>query len=195
MDIDYKTAKGWLRDDERQLLHDLAAYDVGHRGCVVNIGVEYGASLACIRAGNAFCRIIAVDLDMSKLVPEVYLACKPLLVEGDSAASKTQSRVEELVRWEALERPQSGVSLLFVDGDHSYDGVMSDTWYCGLVHHGGLVVFHDCRDYDNPHKGCLTPITSAVAKAVSDWFKIHDNEWFEVIDLPKYGTMRVFRRK
>jgi len=37
------------------------------------------------------------------------------------------------------------VDLLFIDGDHSYNGVLTD-WllYQGLVRPGGIVAFHDC---------------------------------------------------
>jgi predicted O-methyltransferase YrrM len=36
------------------------------------------------------------------------------------------------------------VDFLFIDGDHSYEGVKSDfEMYSGLVRPGGLIVFHD----------------------------------------------------
>jgi predicted O-methyltransferase YrrM len=36
------------------------------------------------------------------------------------------------------------IDLLFIDGDHTYDGVRSDySMYSPLVRRGGLIAFHD----------------------------------------------------
>lgn len=40
---------------------------------------------------------------------------------------------------------ESGVDMLFIDGDHRYEGVMADfLLYEPLVKKGGIVAFHDC---------------------------------------------------
>lgn len=40
--------------------------------------------------------------------------------------------------------PESDIDMLFIDGDHSYDGVKLDFLdYKGLVRSGGIIVFHD----------------------------------------------------
>jgi cephalosporin hydroxylase len=59
------------------------------------------------------------------------------LVAGDSHDPRTQERVRRLLNGRALD-------LLFVDGDHSYEGVRQDfTDYSTLVRSRGLVAFHD----------------------------------------------------
>ena len=60
------------------------------------------------------------------------------LVLGDSHDSATVARAERALR--------GPVDLLFVDGDHSYEGVTRD-WelWLPLVRPGGLVAFHDVQ--------------------------------------------------
>ena len=58
-------------------------------------------------------------------------------VRGDSRAPETVGRVRSLIRGHALD-------LLFIDGDHSYEGVQTDFLnYSPLVRPGGLIVLHD----------------------------------------------------
>jgi predicted O-methyltransferase YrrM len=59
-----------------------------------------------------------------------------LLLRADSHAVETRSRVER-----SLDQP---LDFLFVDGDHSYQGVRSDfEMYSPFVRRGGMVAFHD----------------------------------------------------
>ncbi len=59
------------------------------------------------------------------------------LVRADSHAEQTRDRVRTLLRG----RP---VDFLFIDGDHSYDGVARDfDLYVPLVRPGGIVALHD----------------------------------------------------
>jgi predicted O-methyltransferase YrrM len=60
-----------------------------------------------------------------------------VLLRADSHASSTIARVAALLR----ERP---LDLLFIDGDHSYDGVKADfDSYAPFVRPGGVIAFHD----------------------------------------------------
>lgn len=58
-------------------------------------------------------------------------------VQGDSHNPITVQRVKQIY-------PNNDVDFLFIDGDHSYEGVMADfEHYAPLVRSGGLVVLHD----------------------------------------------------
>lgn len=60
-----------------------------------------------------------------------------LLLPANSHADETVRRVKNLLRGDLLD-------FLFVDGDHSYEGVWDDFGtYAPLVRPGGLVAFHD----------------------------------------------------
>jgi Cephalosporin hydroxylase len=64
-------------------------------------------------------------------------------VRADSHSAET---LEEIVR--ILDGRK--IDFLFIDGDHSYEGVRSDfELYAPLVRQGGLVAFHDIQD--NPY--------------------------------------------
>ena len=59
------------------------------------------------------------------------------LVRGDSHQSRTGERIRRLLGGRPLD-------FLFIDGDHTYDGVRQDfADYAPLVRPGGLVAFHD----------------------------------------------------
>ena len=59
------------------------------------------------------------------------------VVRTDSHADTTRARIDEILRTRS-------VDLLFIDGDHSYQGVRRDfELYNSLVRPGGVVVLHD----------------------------------------------------
>jgi len=67
-----------------------------------------------------------------------------LVMPADSQSPSTVARVRRLLR----DRP---VDFLFIDGDHSYDGVKRDyELWSPLVRRGGLIAFHDVKP-DAPH--------------------------------------------
>ncbi len=62
-------------------------------------------------------------------------------IQGNSTDPKVVERVKEIY-------PDNNVDFLFIDGDHSYDGVKADYEnYKGLVRKGGIIVFHDAVGY------------------------------------------------
>ncbi|HNQ77828.1 MAG TPA: class I SAM-dependent methyltransferase [Acidobacteriota bacterium] len=59
------------------------------------------------------------------------------LVRADSHDPATLEKIKKILKGEKLD-------LLFIDGDHSYDGVKKDfEMYSPLVRKGGLIAFHD----------------------------------------------------
>ncbi len=74
------------------------------------------------------------------------------------------------------------VDFLFIDGDHSYQGVKQDFFnYLPLVKKGGYVAFHDIIDSEyHRSKGCfVSPF----------WQEIkHRYKFWEFIDNNEYGT-------
>jgi predicted O-methyltransferase YrrM len=70
------------------------------------------------------------------------------LVRGDSHSASTFEHVQSLLAGR-------GVDFLFIDGDHSYEGVRSDfETYQSLVRPGGIIALHDITapDPDRPPK-------------------------------------------
>jgi len=79
---------------------------------------------------------------------------------------------------EAVERILAGrpVDLLFIDGDHSYEGVAADfRLYAPFVRQGGLIVFHDIVPGPPEHVGGVPRFwqelkaSEVVTELVADW--------------------------
>lgn len=166
--IDYITAHGFLSLGERDLLKRLAAM-VPQDGIILNIGVEYGASLVCLRAGNPTAKIIGIDLDNSK--------CE---VKGVADQLVTGNSQEIINDWDTR------CNLIFIDGEHTFKGVISDLEFSDLSRVGDLVALHDCSDAltGKPHAIC-----PEVNDAVEVWSKEHP-EWTE---LQHTDSTRVFK--
>lgn len=72
------------------------------------------------------------------------------VITGDSHEQQSYREVEEILAGTKLD-------FLFIDGDHSYEGVKLD-WedYKGFVRPGGLIAFHDIKDTEHHrHRGCF----------------------------------------
>ena len=94
-----------------------------------------------------------------------------LVVPADSHTVQTLTAVERLLAGRAID-------FLFVDGDHSFDGVKADfETYAPLVRPGGIVAFHDVA-------------TSREPDVVRFWSTIRDPRLTEEIVAtrePRYG--------
>jgi predicted O-methyltransferase YrrM len=110
---------------------------------VCEIGTSGGGTLYLLtRVSREDALVISVDL----LVPLHTQAARARLaragqhvmsISGDSHAPETKAKVQELLAGEPLD-------VLFIDGDHSYEGVRADfEHYSPLVRPGGLIALHD----------------------------------------------------
>lgn len=113
-----------------------------HRPRVVGeIGMKHGGNtfLFMRRFHNAT-RIIGLDLILRNVGKAKFLARDEQQVdmaEGSSYSPSVVSRVGRLLGPDRFD-------FLFIDGDHSYDGVAADLIsYYHLVRPGGLIAFHD----------------------------------------------------
>jgi cephalosporin hydroxylase len=72
------------------------------------------------------------------------------VVTGDSHSPLIRSRVRSILGEQLLD-------FLFIDGDHSYDGVKTDfAHYREFVRRGGLIAFHDIKGTEfHRHRGCF----------------------------------------
>jgi predicted O-methyltransferase YrrM len=91
-----------------------------------------------------------------------------VFIAADSHRSETRLAVEAALRGRA-------VDLLFIDGDHSPDGVESDfELYSPLVRNGGLVAFHDIVPGPAEHVGGVPGFWQRIRSGdspelVADW--------------------------
>jgi len=96
--------------------------------CVVEIGVLRGGLTSwCV---DKIDKVIGID----------YKSKGKNILNGDSHNEDTLAK---LVEW--LDGYE--IDVLFIDGDHSYEGVKQDfEMYSPLVREGGLIAFHDILD-------------------------------------------------
>lgn len=173
--VDWRTTQGAvMTDEERQWLFDRSAelHEVKREPLILHIGVEYGASLHCCRAGAPDARLVGVDLDNSKFLGRAGVEF--MTGSSDELAYQFHDKID----------------LLFVDGGHDYDSVHADivSWI-GKVAPGGIIAFHD---YDQtPEMVELCPWVVQVAQAVDEWHWA-ETTWEEIEGV---GSIRAFRRK
>jgi len=104
------------------------------RSCRINIGVDI--LLQHVHLLKYFCRS----------------GVSRFFVSGDSSALHTVQMVEKCLGRNIK------LALLFIDGDHSYNGVVKDfNAYRHLVREGGVIAFHDIRMDQRRRFGADTP--------------------------------------
>lgn len=130
---------------------------------IMEIGTAYGGTLFC------FCKLAPEDATIISLdLPEgpfgggypewkisIYQAFakenqKLYLLRKDSHMEETLEEVRKILNSNQLD-------FLFIDGDHTYEGVKKDfEMYGPLVRKGGIIAFHDIVEnfWRDPTVGC-----------------------------------------
>lgn len=183
----FSDVPGWLFGNEEQTLADYAA-QLPKGAVIVEIGVEFGRSTAALG-------LHAPD-DAKHYCVDLFPSNHPTW--GDMAfLHKANLKEAGYERFTQLAGDSAMVGLdfdhpidlLFVDGDHSYAGVMRDIQvWTPKIKPGGVVLFHDAAPETNlsPHH-----LHFEVQKAINDWQSGQHGEWEE---LPSEFSVRVFRR-
>jgi predicted O-methyltransferase YrrM len=189
---------GWESVPEQYTLHAQASI-VPEHGVIVEIGSEFGmsASIFCMAADHTV-EIFSIDLfpgDLGKQhranlveagfgekLPAGYVMRNTPL-QGDSYEMGQHWRVT------ATHHGRNGhmIDLLFIDGDHSYNGVVRDiAAWTPHVKVGGVIIFHDAAPETNrnPH-----PLHYEVQRAIDEWVS---PAWLEQ---PSCDSMRIFIRQ
>ena len=119
---------------------------------VMEIGTFQGGNLCVLcRLSSPTADIISVDLPGGKFGGG-YSAMRSLLyrsfrkpfqamhlIRGDSHSDEVLTRVKSITQ---------SLDILFIDGDHTYEGVKCDFFaYSPLVRAGGVVAFHDIVEH------------------------------------------------
>jgi predicted O-methyltransferase YrrM len=151
----------------------------------LEIGTNYGGTLFLLCSlSPPGARIISVDLPGGRFGGGYPRRKIPLywkfprngqrlrLVRADSHLPETKHQVERVLAGERLD-------YLFIDGDHTYEGVRRDfEMYSPLVRSGGMVAFHDIA----PHRGDKDCQVDKFWKEIKQ-----DYPYREIIENPEQG--------
>jgi predicted O-methyltransferase YrrM len=117
---------------------------------VVEIGTARGGTLFVLcRMAADDAKIISIDLPAGAGgagYPEWKLPILHSFAQGGQTLTflRADSHADETIESVRKELAGQEVDLLFIDGDHSYDGALSDfRRYSRLVRPGGLICMHD----------------------------------------------------
>jgi cephalosporin hydroxylase len=110
---------------------------------VLEIGTARGGTLFLFsNIAHEEAILISVDLYQTIEVKVLFRYIKKekqkiYLIQGDSHNIKTLRKIKAILK-------DNKVDFLFIDGDHSYEGVKKDfEMYSPLVRKGGIIAFHD----------------------------------------------------
>jgi predicted O-methyltransferase YrrM len=120
---------------------------------VVEIGTLFGGTLICwCQLADHDAVLVSVDRADGLATPERLQEMRTLfpkgeqrleLVRNDSHDPATLDQVKDVLG-------KTPVDFLFIDGDHTYEGVKQDfEMYSPLVKDGGLIVLHDILEHRN----------------------------------------------
>ena len=164
--VDYLSAKGWITQKERILLHK-CALDLPPSSNILNIGIEYGASMACLTVPDV--NLYGVDIIGNDLMS----------VRLDATIYKKDSR-KLYSHW------RKPLHFIFVDGEHSISGVLADARFASFLERGCKIAFHDCSITFGTPTAKL--IVEEVNKAVNIWY----NTAIGFIEIEGIDSIRMF---
>lgn len=169
----YTNVPGHHSDEEARILIAMAG-NVPEDGIIVELGGEYGRSASEFAYGSGgHARIFTIDK-----FPQNHHCGFPLLYAYQTnlaeAGYETIAITGDTHTYDWNGPP---IDLLFIDADHSYDGVKADiTRWWPYIRTGGVVVFHD---YANEHHGRQHHYLHYEVKRAVDEF-VRDNHLSEV---------------
>ena len=168
--FNYLSMQGaYMHKEERRLINYLStcAAKKFDPCVIVHIGVAWGASLYCSRAGAPHATIYGVDI----FGGENLRGADEQKAELDIQVIREDSRTA----WQKFNKP---IHLLYVDGDHSYETVSSDIENWGKkVVPGGFAAFHDCIDCE---------VAEAISRALDDHMNPEEWEYLGIEAWSKY---------
>lgn len=114
-----------------------------HPRWLMEIGMDQGGTMALwSQIADANACLIGLDIKIgtgveTRIRSKLKAGQSLSLIESDSHGAAAKQRIVEIL-------VENKLDFLFIDGDHSYEGVKQDLEnYCSLVRPGGLIAFHD----------------------------------------------------
>lgn len=179
---------------DSEFLNLLKVYREKGPKTILEIGSANGGTLFCFcRTGISDATLISVDLpeggfgggypEWKKPFFETFKKENQVLVlvRGDSHSEDSVLRIKK-------ELKGRDIDFLFIDGDHSYEGVKKDFYlYKKFLEKGGIIAFHDIAPNGDPR------LTGGVPRFWSEIKDAYDTkEFLENRDQKGYGIGVIF---
>lgn len=162
-----------------KLEHQILKKYAKGRKTIVEIGVAEGASAYIMRENMAEDGVIYL-VDPYPLRRWRWLNLPQKVAQKLLSKSK-RGKVEwiEDYSYNVAKKWNKFIDLLFIDGDHSYEGVMRD-WqdWSRFVRKKGVVIFHDARVFE----GGWTTLNDGPVKAVNYLFRTNSCSNWRIIE-------------
>lgn len=175
--VNYQEAKGWLSKNEREYLHNVAIdFDA-----ILNVGVEYGASLHCFNSGNK--KIVAIDLIGAAKLNDINAFQNVQLLDTEKGYTVNLTGMQNdltVITGNSNKITLKGFlpDVTFIDGGHDYQCVKNDIKRFAKITQTYLL-FHDYSDL---------PMHAGVKQALDEW-QSSDFEFVAQVD-----TIRAYKR-
>lgn len=164
--------EGWISNEEGEYIAEMAE-KLGPESNYMEIGVAFGKSLATVcKFAHPQAGIFGIDIlnweQRNNNMDKLGVKGRSNFIEGDS-------------QWEALGWPKERkLDLLFIDGDHTYYGIVKDllSWL-PHVKKGGTIMLHD-----------YAKTSPGVMKAVHDYIYPHS----AYTDFEQHGSIYSFKK-
>ena len=148
----------WTKQVKRELVDLAKRVEALKPQVVVEIGTNTGGTLFIFTKVAAYgSRVVSIDLPGGEggggypdYKSDFFKSfCRQnqqlFFIKGNSQQSQTVEKLQAILK-------RDFIDFLFIDGDHSFDGVKRDfELYSPLVRRGGLVAFHDIKKYPDDH--------------------------------------------
>lgn len=139
IDLSEATLNSKASQDSWEMFKMLSAVNKIKPMVIVEIGIHNGWSLVTYNEAFPDAQIYGVD---NGDWPDQVLPNNATLIKEDSQSEATVNRFKSL-------SGNSKIDFLFIDGDHSYEGVRMDyLLWSPLVRPGGVIGFHDINNRD-----------------------------------------------
>lgn len=170
---------GWEVPSEQDELYAVAQ-SLPEGSVILEIGGEFSMSASIFSKGAPTARIYSVDIAFAGEVGEIHKAnlAEAGLGENVKRIAADSHDKATVAKFRKLEKGTTPLTILFVDGDHTFEGALLDLqMWTPLIKIGGKLLIHDTATPANP---LPHPLHFEVSRAVSTWLKDEGANWKEV---------------
>jgi predicted O-methyltransferase YrrM len=157
------------------ILYDIAETFGSNKINYIEIGAYAGGS-SCLMLQRLNTTVISIDL--GEPIPKGQVFENVInyknnnnyykYIQGNSQVVETKNQVIEALSNSKILGYSNKIDILFIDGDHSFNGVVADfNMYSDLVSIGGYIIFDDYRD--NIHSPDVKKVVDSLIPSLSDY--------------------------